>query len=258
MVDEYIEKEKRDLYIVKKRISAHLEPALAAVKAADFGSNHIRKYIRERKSISKTPSNAIINRELAILRRAFNLAAQCNPPKVSRIPHIEELPEQNVRQGFLEHEEYLRLRDQLPSYARLALVIGYHCGNRKGEILTLEWSMVDFTTTEIRIPGRLTKNKQQKTIPIYGEMDHWLAMAKSERDAKYPTCKWVINEEGKRLTHFRKSWASARERAGLPDLLFHDLRRSAVRKMERAGIPRAAAMASAGMRQRRSIGGTRS
>lgn len=162
VIDDYIEHERHDLYTCRRRISKHLSPVLGDVRAADFGSEHVRKYIRGRKTAKPKPANATINRELAIIRRAFHLAAACNPAKVSRIPFIEELPEGNVRQGFLEHAQYLGLRDELPDYARLALVIAYHCGNRKGELMQLEWSMVDLKAREIRIPGHMTKNKQPK------------------------------------------------------------------------------------------------
>jgi integrase len=46
---------------------------------------------------------------------------------------------------------------------------------------------------------------------------------------------------GERIAEFRKAWRVARRKAGLPGLLIHDLRRSAVRNMERAGIPRSVA-----------------
>jgi len=45
-------------------------------------------------------SNGTINRELALLKRAFSLGLQSTPPKVLRVPYIPHLQEDNVRLGF--------------------------------------------------------------------------------------------------------------------------------------------------------------
>jgi integrase len=79
-------------------------------------------------------------------------------------------------------------------------------------------------------------------------MAEWLAMAKQERDQKWPDCPWVFSRRGRQIGDFRKVWESACTRAGVPGLLLHDLRRSAVRNMERAGIPRNVAMSISGHR----------
>ncbi|HZR81907.1 MAG TPA: tyrosine-type recombinase/integrase [Candidatus Binatia bacterium] len=44
--------------------------------------------------------------------------------------------------------------------------------------------------------------------------------------------------DGKRLGDFRKSWEKACAAAAVPDLLFHDFRRSAARNLVRAGVDR--------------------
>lgn len=44
------------------------------------------------------------------------------------------------------------------------------------------------------------------------------------------------------MMEFRKAWRRACRQAGLPGLLVHDLRRSAVRNMERQGVSRSVAM----------------
>jgi integrase len=57
---------------------------------------------------------------------------------------------------------------------------------------------------------------------------------------------WLFHKEGKSIGSFRKAWASACKRAGIAGKIPHDFRRTAVRNLERAGVPRSAAMAMVG------------
>jgi integrase len=47
---------------------------------------------------------------------------------------------------------------------------------------------------------------------------------------------------------FRRAWATACRKAGVPGMLRHDLRRTAVRNMEQAAVPRSVAMKLTGHR----------
>ncbi|TMQ31194.1 MAG: hypothetical protein E6K65_02300, partial [Nitrospirae bacterium] len=51
---------------------------------------------------------------------------------------------------------------------------------------------------------------------------------------------------GQPVQDFRKAWSQACERVGLVGMLRQDFRRSAVRNMERAGVPRSVAMKISG------------
>jgi integrase len=56
----------------------------------------------------------------------------------------------------------------------------------------------------------------------------------------------VFHHGGHAITDMRKAWATACRMAGVPGRLFHDLRRSGVRDMIRAGVSPHVAMSISG------------
>ena len=248
VVQDYRENHRASLMQVERRIALHITPMLGDIRAADFGTSDLKRYIAYRRR--QKASNASINRELAILKRAFYLAAESDPPRVNRVPHFPMLEENNVREGFLEHEAYMKLRSVLPDGVQLLFVVAYHVGCRTGELLKVKWSQVDPVANRIQLAPRTTKNKQPRTLPIYREMIERLRLEKQILDTKYPDCQAVFHRQGRPIRNFKKAWAAARKKAGLEGLLFHDLRRTAVRNMVRAGIPEKTAMAISGHKTR--------
>jgi integrase len=55
---------------------------------------------------------------------------------------------------------------------------------------------------------------------------------------------------GKPIKSFKNAWLAAVTRAGLPELQFHDFRRSAARNLSRSGVPERVIMAITGHKTR--------
>jgi integrase len=192
-------------------------------------------------------TKATVNRELSALKRMLNLGAQRNPPKVDRVPHIKMLKENNVRKGFFEHGDFLALRAALPDYIRPIVTFAYASGWRLSEILGLTWERVDLQNGVVRIEAGETKNDDARTFYLDDELKEIFRQLFTERTLGI---RHVFVRAGEPIKGFRKAWLKACKAVGLEGRIFHDLRRTAVRNMVRAGIPEGVAMKFTGHKTR--------
>jgi len=231
-----------------ERSIEHLRDFFAGFRAVDITTDRIRQYVAQRQEASA--GNATINRELAALKRMFNLAREMTPPKVQEVPYIPMLKEPPARCGFLRDENYKKLRNQMPGHLRPVFAMAYYTGMRAGEILNLRWEQVDLTERIVRLDPGATKNGEGRTLFLTEELFQLLVILKHTRDAKYADCPWVFFRDGKRIRSYRHGWKSACARAGLTGLRFHDLRRTGVRNLRRAGVTETVAMKISGHKTR--------
>lgn len=133
----------------------------------------------------------------------------------------------------------------------------YYTGMRKTQTAMLTWNMVDADGKVLRVPGPLTKNRKPHLMPLVGPLAEIMERRRTARVVESEgggtgISKWIFHREGFPVVYksFFTAWDAARKAAGLPNALFHDLRRTAVRNMVRAGVPEAVAMKISGHRTR--------
>jgi integrase len=124
----------------RHRWDLHFAPFFCKCQALDVTATMIRQYVAERKqqkdAHGNAPKAATINREMALLRAAYNLALR--DERLRHMPSFKQvmLPEDNVREGFLRDEDYSRLIDEAAKvglWLRTLLALYYNYGWRKSE-----------------------------------------------------------------------------------------------------------------------------
>lgn len=263
-----------------------LDAFFAGELVRDIDTDLLRKFIAgeqaRRLKNGRSLTNGTINRSLSALRRMFHIAKADG--KLREIPTFPMLKEARARQGFFEREQYDLLLNSLPDYLRLPLALGYFTGMRLGETLHLQWDQLDFLTNTISLRAGETKNDEARTIPIVPQLRELLIERRAHRQGDCPYVCFRLDTLGRavRIGSFRKVWQSRCVKLGLGTMepatdrvtgkvlyakprgprskpkakmvyvgmLFHDLRRSGVRNLVRAGVPEKIAMSISGHKTR--------
>lgn len=207
-----------------------------AVKAYEQARKERRN--TEPPQLQVTRSIASVNRELQKLRRLFNLA-QTEGWIVRNPMHAGDSlissADETKRERILTREEELRLLKACDypkrRHLRAIIICALDTGMRRGEILSLRWSDLDLENRVLNIRAFNTKTMKERqislTMRLATELDKlW---EQSPKDASRLVFGFSDN--------VKKSFASAREDAGLPDVRFHDLRHTAATRLVGAHLP---------------------
>ena len=178
---------------------------------------------------------ATINRELATLKKAFNLARRewewCADNPVCRVSMEKE---NNTRDRWLTVEEEQKLLAAAAPWLRELVVFALYTGMRMGEILALTWAGVDLfrrTVTVFR-----SKNGERRTIPVNTTV---LDLLKLKYAVRARTTDVVFHSQTNTPldgSNIRRSLTAALDIAKIQDFHFHDLRHTFATRMVQAGI----------------------
>ncbi len=270
---------KRAYVWAERRWRKYLSPHFGQMRARQLTTNHINEYVRHRQS--QGASNASINRELACLKRAFNLGYRSTPRKVPFVPAFPRLAESAPRTGFVTDKEYTQLTAHNPPvWLRGMLALGYNFGFRRGELLAMRVCQIDLLSSTIRLDRGTTKSGEPRLVSFEGLADVEVLLRECIQGKESGS--YLFSRDGQRIVDFRGDWYALCVEAGLGHLrcplcsnpvdpkhdcqtctkhwdlhrlkyvglFFHDLRRSAARNLVRAGVPERVAMAITGHKTR--------
>jgi integrase len=172
------------------------------------------KIIKGRLVIEKKLKPATVNRELAVLKRMFNLAILWKKAKENPVRAVKFFKEDPFPERILTYEEEERLLRCSSERLRPVVIMALNAGMRYGEIISLKWEFVDLRNRVIRVVK--TKNGKMRKIPINSLLLNVLeSMPKTGEN--------VFGGE-KPYKSIRNSFEKACKDAGIKNLRFHDLR----------------------------------
>lgn len=284
LVSELFEEIERDYKIQKHRTlkklqgawKNHLKAVFADMQAQNVTSQCLKAYVDIR--LREGASNAIINRELAALKRMFRLGYKDR--RLMRLPIFPHLKEPAARKGFVEDAKFARLTANANElWLRLWLELAFTYGWRKGELLDLRVGQVNLVNRTIRLDPGTTKNGEGREVAMSAKVTELLRLAVTgKHDDDYVLKRVVRGKPAEPIKDMRDAWQKLCVKAGLGKLVCreceqavnaekhcaackqdrtmdelkyvglipHDLRRSAAKALRAAGVAESVIMDTGG------------
>lgn len=213
--------------------SRHILPVFGDLLLTDITPKKIAEYKGKRRLDGAKP--ATINKELGLIRHAFNLAIKewewCRNNPMHRVS-MEPVHNQIDRWLTLDEEE--RLLAASPAWLREVIIFALNTGMRQGEILSLQWRDVDFARSVLVVMK--SKNRERRTIPLNGRV--FKLLMEKQQGSLLKSGLVFTTSRGTRINarNLARAFYGAMEKGRIENFRFHDLRHTFATRLVQAGI----------------------
>lgn len=218
---------RHDMY----RLEAQLKPFFGSMKLNEVTPLLIEKYRAER--LKTGVSKSTVNRELAIMKKMFNLSIDWKLATENPVKKVKFFSEKdNLKERILTKEEEGRLLVASAEHLKPILIAGLNTGMRLGEILSLKWGQIDFEKELVRVEK--TKSGKIRYVNINSVLSKTLENLKAENgEGEFL---FTNPKTGQPLKDVKTAFKSACRRANIKNLRFHDLRHTFASRLVESGV----------------------
>ncbi|MDH4186041.1 MAG: tyrosine-type recombinase/integrase [Nitrospira sp.] len=210
----------------------HLLPIFGEMVLSEVTPKTLAAYRSQRRTAGA--ATATINKELQLVRHAFNVAMRewewCHTNPMHRVA-LESA--HNAVDRWLTEDEEVRLFQAAPPWLQEIMAFALNTGMRQGEILALQWQDVDFYRGTLVVMK--SKNRERRTIPLNNIVFALLTEKKAAGREDGPV---FVTGQGNplKVRYLVRTFTKARNRAGIQDFRFHDLRHTFASRLVQRGI----------------------
>jgi integrase len=220
-------------HIRDKSLNDHLQESFGKFYLPEINAKMISEYKTKRRMEGAAPRT--INYELSLMVHAFNMAIR-EWELIDRNPASKVKKERvrNTLERWLSMDEEKRLLLASPRWLQEIIIFAIHTGLRRGEILRLKLSQIDFERRTMLITEQ--KNGEIDTLPTSRNA---LKVLEQRRRNRLPGCDLVFpSQNGTRIIerNLFRAFDEAMERAKIENFRFHDLRHTFATRLVQAGV----------------------
>ena len=211
-------------YMVIDRFSKLLrERDMSALR--DISAEAIQEYA---KSVKEESSASTANRHLNVIRAMLRRAKA--KEWIERVPTIENYRVTKVEPNWLTPEQFNSIIAHLPEWVADMAIFAVQTGLRYSNVAGLRWDWIGADGNVVIVPAVHTKTGRTYTVPLSTIAKTILSKLRARHSASvYVFLSKRRSLTGECIDHapvrtIRYWWDAARDKAGIPNIRWHDLR----------------------------------